>query len=272
MKPSDPARVLAWFSCGAASAVAAKLAVQKHGSRCEVCYCDTLTYEHSDNRRFMADVERWIGVKVKLLKSEKYADIYDVFERTKYLVGTAGARCTVEMKKVVRMKYARPEDVHVFGFTVDELHRINRFKENNPELLCEWPLVEQRITKSECYRRIKAAGIELPMMYRLGYTNNNCIGCVKGQLGYWNKIRRDFPEVFARMAKLERKLNAAINKTYIKGVRHRVFLDELSPDAGVYAEEPDIECGPQCTLNLETEDEPITDSNNPNQPTQKETV
>ncbi len=37
-------------------------------------------------------------------------------------------------------------------------------------------------------------------MYDLGYPNNNCIGCVKGGMGYWNKIRKDFPEVFQKRA------------------------------------------------------------------------
>jgi hypothetical protein len=91
------------------------------------------------------------------------------------------------------------------------------------------------------------AGIEIPAMYKLGYTNNNCIGCVKGQQGYWNKIRIDFPEVFERMAKLERELNVAINKTYAgDGKRKRVFLDELDPQAGRYTMEPNIECGVLC--------------------------
>ena len=62
-------RVLVWFSCGAASAVAAKLAVDKYGDQCEVLYCDTLAYEHPDNPRFMADVAAWIGKDIKLLKS-----------------------------------------------------------------------------------------------------------------------------------------------------------------------------------------------------------
>ena len=48
-------RVLVWFSCGAASAVAAKMSVEKYGDRCEVVYCDTLKYEHSDNLRFLLD-------------------------------------------------------------------------------------------------------------------------------------------------------------------------------------------------------------------------
>lgn len=73
-------RHLVWFSCGAASAVAAKLAVEKYPD-CEVLYCDTLKYEHKDNPRFMRDVEHWIGKEIVLLGSEKYKDIYDVFDR-----------------------------------------------------------------------------------------------------------------------------------------------------------------------------------------------
>jgi len=80
----------------------------------------------------------------------------------------------------------------------------------------------------------------------MGYKNNNCIGCVKGGAGYWNKIRVDFPNVFKRMARQERKMNVAINKRYAGGERKRVFLDELPPDMGNYFQEPDISCGPHC--------------------------
>ena len=88
-------RVLVWFSCGAASACAAKLAVEKHKDKAlEIIYCDTLKYEHPDNVRFLKDVEKWIGQPIKILKSEKYDDIYDVFHKTGWLVGPKGARCT----------------------------------------------------------------------------------------------------------------------------------------------------------------------------------
>ena len=239
-------RHLVWFSCGAASAIAAKLAIEKHGDSVEVCYCDTLAYEHPDNLRFLKDCEKWFGREIKILKSEKYTDIYDVFEKTKWLVGVGGARCTTELKKVVRKKYQRPSDTHVFGFTKEEKGRIDRFHEENPELKAEFPLYDQGVSKSDCYRMIREAGVEIPAMYKLGYKNNNCIGCVKGQSGYWNKIRKDFPEVFTKMAATERKLNAAINKTYKGGKRTRVFLDELPIDAGRYDGEPDIECGVLC--------------------------
>ena len=244
-------RVLSWFSCGSASAVAAKLVVEKYGDRCEVLYCDTLAYEHPDNTRFMADVEQWIGVPIKILKSDAYTDIFDVFTRTRWLVGPRGARCTTELKKNVRTAYQRPDDLHVFGLTADEAGRAGRFLRTNHDLSIELPLVAAGITKSQCHQRIAAAGIAAPMMYRLGYKNNNCIGCVKGGMSYWNKIRRDFPEAFERMAKMERELDAAICKREKlangKRTRVRVFLDELKPD--MQDNVPlDMECGVTCQV------------------------
>lgn len=248
---TNKGRVLAWFSCGSASAVAAKLAIERHGDCCEVLYCDTLAYEHPDNRRFMADVERWLGVPITILRSDAYTDIYDVFRRTRWLVGPEGARCTTELKKNVRTAYQLPDDVHVFGFTKDEGHRLRRFYREQPDVRAEFPLIEEGITKAECHRRIAEAGIEAPAMYRLGYKNNNCIGCVKGGKGYWNKIRRDFPDAFNRMAQMERELDAAICKDEptVKGkrLRLRVFLDELPPDAQDDLHSHfDMECGVLC--------------------------
>ena len=79
-------------------------------------------------------------------------------------------------------------------------------------------------------------------------TDNTTTG--KAHSSAVDKIRRDFPEAFAKMAATERDLNAAICKkegvTNGKRWRKRVFLDELPPDAGRYEAEPDIECGVLC--------------------------
>lgn len=252
-------RNLVWFSCGAASAVAAKLAVDKY-DECEVLYCDTLAYEHPDNLRFLKDIEKWIGQDIKILKSSKYTDIYDVFRKSGYLVGPYGARCTTELKKNVRKIYQQPSDNHIFGLTHDEENRIDTFEDNYPDLKLTWILKDARINKDHCYARLVQAGITLPTMYKLGYNNNNCIGCVKGGAGYWNKIRIDFPEMYEKMAIEERRLGIAINKSYAKKVRLacgdiidnpdleriHVFLDELHPKSGRGVKQPDIECGVLC--------------------------
>jgi hypothetical protein len=239
-------RVLVWFSCGAASAVASKLAIEKYSKeKVEILYCNTLAYEHPDNKRFIQDIERWLGCSIKILNPQDYTgykDIFDVFDRSGWLVGPGGARCSTELKKRVRQKYQNPDDLHIFGMTADEEKRIKRFQRDNFDLYLDWILLDAGYDKQKCFSVLRETGIELPAMYKLGYKNNNCIGCVKGSYGYWNKIRKDFPEYFQRMAEQERKMNVHILSD--------CFLDELQEGRGRYEVESDIECGPQCGLTL----------------------
>jgi hypothetical protein len=236
-------RILVWFSCGAASAVAWKVAFDQYGDRVEACYCDLSKDEHEDNARFMADVERWVGRKVTKLRSEKYQTVTEVSRGEKYIVGPYGAPCTRLLKRRVREQYQRPDDVHVFGLTADEAERIAEFEENNTGLSLAFVLADRGITKNDCYKIIRSAGLELPVMYRLGFNNANCIGCVKGGMGYWNKIRRHFPDVFRERAETERIVGA----TSLKNADgSRLYLDELDPNAGRDVPEPDIECGLFC--------------------------
>lgn len=250
--PSLPRRqqagVLCWFSCGAASACVAKLASQEFGSELELVYCDTMATEHPDNERFLQDVERWVGLPVKRLHSLRYQDVDDCFEQRKILSTKFGAPCTVEMKKRVRFEYQHAGDLHLFGMTADEGQRAKRFAANNPELRLRWLLIEAGLTKAACLQMIRAAGMEVPAMYQLGYKNNNCLGCVKATSpAYWNKVRADFPEVFERRADQSRRLNSKLVR--IKG--ERCYLDELQPDNAEVVDE-DLSCGPQCA-GLQTE-------------------
>lgn len=258
---TTPRRTLVWFSCGAASAVAAKLAVEKYGAACEVITCDTRSTEHPDNERFFRDVERWVGQPIRELRSTVYASIDDVFMGARYMSGPQGARCTVELKKAPRVAFQRDTDTHVFGYTSDEQSRADDFEARNPELAVEWILIDENVSKAECLRRLTAAGIALPVMYSLGFDHNNCIACVKAtSAGYWNRTRRLFPDIFARRATQSRALGVRLARVSIavgetiadalperrKGriVNYRVFLDTLPPDA--YAPDDNIECGPVC--------------------------
>lgn len=64
-------------------------------------------------------------------------------------------------------------------------------------------------------------------MYRMGYSNANCLGCVKGGIEYWNNIYWDFPEVYAKRSAQERQMNVAILKDRRGGKTKRMFLDEM---------------------------------------------
>jgi hypothetical protein len=221
------------------------MAVEAYGDRCHVVYCDTMASEHPDNARFFADVERWIGRKIEVIRSEKYVTVDDVFERTRFMSSPFGARCTTELKKLPREAFQEPSDTHIFGYTSEETRRAASFEEHNPALVVEWLLIDRGVTKARCLGMLEQAGITLPEMYKLGFDHNNCPGCVKSQApGYWNRVRRNFPEAFERRVRQSRLIGVRLVK--IDG--ERVFLDELPPDLD--GPDDDIDCGPVCQIPL----------------------
>lgn len=243
---SEP-RILVWFSCGAASAVAAKETLRIFPDReVLIICCDTRPSEHPDNYRFSADVERWLGRPILFIRNYQYEVVDDVFEQRRYMSGVKGARCTQELKKVPRLFFSKPDDEHVFGFTADEYkRRIIPFEQRNIALRLIHTLYWLGINKTECYRRIQSAGIELPMMYQLGFDNNNCPGCVKASgPWYWSMVRKHFPEVFKRRCEQSRALGVRLVE-----IKHhvRIFLDEL-PDKEFKRprKKENLSCGPEC--------------------------
>lgn len=249
MPMHDWERTVCWFSCGAASAVATKLAIAEQKKflfpwPLVVVYTE-VEEEHPDNKRFLNDCQEWFGQEIIILRNEKYkASINEVFRQERFLVGPRGAACTRLLKKDVRKGFQQFGDRQVFGYTVEEEDRVDRFLDANSDVDI-WPiLIEKGLKKEDCLAIVANAGIRLPEMYRMGYKNNNCIGCVKGGMGYWNKIRVDFPDVFAQRARTERLLGRTICKMGDK----RIFLDELPPDAGDYPSEMEVQCGIFCEL------------------------
>jgi 3'-phosphoadenosine 5'-phosphosulfate sulfotransferase (PAPS reductase)/FAD synthetase len=232
-------RVIVWVSAGAASAVAARITLAREPAT--LAYIDPGS-EHADNARFLDDLEKWYGQPIQRIRSSKYEDTWQVWRERRFLNSPRGALCTTELKKRVRQDFTRPDDVQVFGYTVNEQRRADRFTEQNPEIQARFPLIDHGLTKTDCLELVARSGIEIPAMYRLGYANNNCIGCVKGGAGYWNQIRRDFPETFARMAALEREIGA----TVLRADDTPLWLDELDPERGRMADEPMPSCSLFC--------------------------
>jgi len=242
-------RVISWFSCGAASAVATKLVISQ-GKPVTVVYCEVVE-EHPDNQRFLKDCGKWFGQEIIVLGNDKYKrSIYEVFGKTRYLAGHGGARCTLELKKNVRKGFERHDDTQVFGYTVEEQGRVDRFIDANNEVDILTPLIDAGLTKPDCLAMIENAGIELPAMYKLGYKNNNCRGCVKAQSpAYWKKIKIDFPEYFSKMLEQEKRLNVSICKATIDGVADtRMQLDNLPEWIEPADDTVDVQCGIFCHI------------------------
>jgi len=241
-------KVAVWFSCGAASAAALKLTVDKYGANNVYAVNNPVAEEHHDNKRFAEDVANWVGIDIQYAVNSKYplASVVDVFDRRKGMAFPHGAPCTVELKKRARQEWEKsnPVDWHVLGFTVDERNRHDRFVMTERDNVLPI-LIDANMTKNDCADMIRAAGVKLPEIYGLGFPNANCIGCVKATSPtYWNLVRQEFPEVFDQRAEQSRRLGAKL----VRVKNERIFLDELDPkvkgrplktmpDCGLFCEE-----------------------------------
>lgn len=253
-------RTVSWFSCGAASAVATKLALID--GDVEIAYCE-VKEEHSDNMRFLKDCEQWFGQKITILGNDKYnRSIYEVFRKTRYLCGVAGAKCTGELKKEIRKKFEKPNDIQVFGYTCEEQSRVDRFIDANNAVNIITPLIDRGLTKQDCLAMIQDAGIELPAMYKLGYKNNNCRGCVKASSpAYWQKIKADFPDMWQKMNDMEHHLGRTVVKIDMQTVKKkyprnydekkqywRPTLDKIPDDIKPMDDSINVQCGIFCHM------------------------
>lgn len=285
--PQKGDTIVVWFSCGAASAIAAKKTIELYGDLCNIRIVNNpIADEDQDNQRFLKDVEGWLGYEIEYALNPKYPDAscVEVWDKRKFMSGPYGAPCTLELKKEAR-KHWEKENHHdwlVLGFTSEEEHRFKRFRMTERENILG-VLIDLNISKSDCFFELMEAGIELPAIYKRGYPNANCIGCVKSSSAtYWNHVRVQDPDVFEQRSKQSREIGARLIKLHpkhlawchkegklwynsktgecltevIKGDNGksthktpavRVFLDELDPDVkGAPMKNLDFECGIFC--------------------------
>lgn len=236
-----------WLSAGVSSFVAGYLL---RDTIDEYIYID-IADQHPDSMRFIHDCEKVIGKRCEVLRSADYSCVGDVCRAFRFVNSAHGAKCTEVLKKRVRKKWEYEhrdyELTYVWGFDMCEQRRADRLFDTMPHVNHEFPLIERHITKSDAHVICECLGIKRPAMYDLGYSNNNCIGCVKGGAGYWNKIRVDFPEVFADRARMEREIGHSI----LHNKHGMIFLDELDPAAGRMSKEIMLDCSILCELALD---------------------
>lgn len=203
--------------------------------------------QHEDSMRFIHDIEKALNIKVEILKSKEYSTVEDCVRafggfRNPY---NNFAPCTNWLKKRVRKEWEEQHKddnlTYVWGFDAKENNRAERTVEANPQAKHEFPLIEKNLSKEDVHGLFERNfDFKRPYMYDLGYPNNNCIGCVKGGMGYWNRIRNDFPQVFESRAKLEKEVGYSILKD--------CFLDDLEPTRGNMNTEIFPDCGIMCYL------------------------
>lgn len=207
------------------------------GDEDEWLYID-IADQHPDSIRFIRDCEVAIGQEIQILRSKEYSCVEDCVKVFGGFRAPNGfSPCTNWLKKRIRKEWELEHQgydlTYVWGFDLKERDRADRTIEANSQAEHEFPLIEQNLSKEEVHGLFERTfSFRRQVMY---------------DMGYWNKIRRDFPEVFESRARLERQVGYAILKDS-KG--KPVYLDELDPNRGNMNAEIFPDCGIMCYLSL----------------------
>lgn len=174
-----------WMSAGVSSFMAGYLA----GDVDEWIYID-ISDQHLDSMRFIKDCEKAIGKPIQILKSSEYRCVEDCIRAAGIIKMPGGfAPCTNWLKKRVRKQWEYEHKdydlTYVWGFDLKEQNRAERTIEANPQAQHEFPLIDKVLSKEDVHGLFdRTFDFKRPIMYDIGYPNNNCIGCVKGGMGY----------------------------------------------------------------------------------------
>lgn len=205
-------KIIGWWSGGVTSAVACKLAKERFPEYdVEIIMMDTKN-EDKDTYRFKSDCERWYGKKISTITAlgGRFENIQDVWTNAKSLNVAHGAICSSTLKRDLRVSWEKENtwDYQVFGFDFSEFKRAKSMVLNYPDTKAIFPLLMFGFSKEDCIKILQDAGIDIPKTYHYGFHNNNCFetGCVQGGIGYWQKMERDFPPKFDKMAEMEHRL------------------------------------------------------------------
>ena len=180
-------------------------------------FCDTL-YEDGSLYQFLSNIEKKLGIKIIRLCSGKTPVQLQAEER--FIFNSRVASCSKKLKSRVfnawlKEHFTPDQCILYMGIDWSEAHRCTAITNNYKPYKVEYPLCKETKFKAEYIQELKDDGIEVPRLYQIGLTHNNCGGrCVKAGIGHWLILLEKDRNRFLEAENDERMLQQIIGKDY----------------------------------------------------------
>ncbi len=150
--------------------------------------------------------------------------------------GSPGRRsCTADYKIHVIRKWQRQHGssrenpaVCGLGISVDEIQRA-RTDSGFPDQILDYPLLDLRLKRRDCYEIIEQAGLPKP-------PRSACYFCPFHSMDAWRTLKRETPDLFQKAVKLEETINVkratrpGLQSPQVWLTRHLRPLDQVVDD------------------------------------------
>lgn len=207
------------FSGGVGSWAAARRVADAHGAaEMTLLFCDTLM-EDEDLYRFLDDAAADIGAPLVRLADGRTP--WQVFEDERFLGNSRIDPCSKILKRQIADRWLTENcdsartTIYV-GIDWTEAHRFDRLRERRSAQgwTYEAPLTAAPyLSKQGMLAQLRAAGIEPPRLYAMGFAHNNCGGfCCKAGQGHFANLLRVMPERYAEHESREERMRDMLNR------------------------------------------------------------
>jgi len=173
--------------------------------------------------------------------------------------------CSRILKAQRLQNYYQDGDLIIFGIGIDERHRAGRLKNvytgvserKKKKVELKFPLLKENISSNQIDKFLLDTGIEEPLLYKLGFTHNNCSGgCVRAGKKQWKLLYEKLPKVYLDRERVEEEFRISFNKDVhffkdetLKSFRYRIKSGSLSKYYNTNTESEEIkECIGICNL------------------------
>lgn len=205
---------IVFYSTGISSWFVTKILIAKHNN--VLCVFADTKLEHESNYRFLEQSVQQLGCKLIHLQDGR--DIFQLWRDKKAIANNRMPFCSIELKSKVCKKYIADNFspgncILYFGISNDEEKRTAKIEANWHPYGCEFPLLNLDISKSAMIKLAESEGLEIPLMYKLGFNHANCSGaCVRAGKKQWLVLIEKLPEVYQQWELEEEKMRKYLGK------------------------------------------------------------
>jgi 3'-phosphoadenosine 5'-phosphosulfate sulfotransferase (PAPS reductase)/FAD synthetase len=229
----------------------AKRVIEKYGKEnVTLLFTDTLI-EDEDLYRFLDDTEKDLGIEITRVQEGR--DPWELFKDVRYLGNSRIAQCSHILKQKASEKWLKahykPEECILYlGIDWTEEHRTKAPKKNWDPYQVEFPMCEEPLlTKEDMLNELKKAGIEIPRLYKMGFSHNNCGGfCVRAGQGHFANLLKQMPERYMYHEEKEQEMREFLDKDVSiltrtrNGVKENLTLKQLREELETAPEQIDM--------------------------------
>jgi hypothetical protein len=215
-----------------------KRVIEKEGKENVIRLFTNTLIEDQDLYRFQDDVTRVTGVE--LTRIEDGRTPWEVFKDVRYLGNSRLAQCSHILKqkpadKWIKEHFKPDECVLYLGIDWTEEHRTKAPIKNWSPYTVEFPMCEEPyVTKDEMLADLEKVGIEVPRLYTMGFSHNNCGGfCVRAGQAHFLNLYKQMPDLYKYHETKEQEMRDFLGKDVSilrrtrKGERFNLTLRQL---------------------------------------------